>query len=355
MPTGAKVDSIDALINFRVALVKFREAAAAALGDAESEIHRVVSWVENDQDAFWTNQIRLRDDALRAAHEALRHKTIFKDSTGREPSAIEEKKAVARAQHRLEEARHKQEAVRRWGKYLNREVLLYRGQVQRFVTSVSHDVPAAIAHLGALINKLQEYEALTPGQAASLDPAAAAFFTESGMASMARGDSMPMADAPLYAHLRSRAPKPGVRSAAPERETPLTPWVVPPLSELAEPAIAALHVNWSGPNPTDKVILASGVETSARIFLDRASSDGGWYIGPIEPSEASVGLNIESVTVAELLSARPDWRQLLNLPAGYLAVIDRGGIVAILNDRDENIWTPHTLTPQTLASGQVMP
>lgn len=353
MPTGAKVESIDALANFRVALIKFREAGIAALGDAESEIHRVVDWIENEQEAFWTNQIRLRQDALRAAHEALRHKTIFKDSTGREPSAIEEKKAVARAQHRLEEAGHKLEAVRRWAKYLNREVLLYRGQVQRLVSSLAHDVPAAVAHLGALINTLQEYEALSPGEAASLDPAVAAYFTGSGTASMARGDLAAVEEPPLYAHLRSRAPKGSARSAAPERPFPPMQWTVPPFSELAEPVIAALHVNWAGVNPADRVILAGGVEKSGRIFLDRsagaaggASGDSGWYIGSVEAGEAIW----ESVTVAELLSARPDWRQALNLPAGHLVVIDRGGIVAILNDRDENVWSS-----RTPGDGEVVP
>jgi hypothetical protein len=339
MQQGARVESIDALARFRLALVKFRETAIAALGDAEGDIQRTLNWVENDQESFWMSQIRLRRDALGQARDSLRQKTIFKDSTGRPPSAVEEQKAVARAQQRLEEAQQKLAAVRHWGKFLQREVLLYRGQVQRFVTNVSSDVPAAIAQLGGLIAQLNEYVALAPDAAGAGGAAAREYSVAGGVASMTRGQA-PVVEQQQrpYVHLRSRAPKPEARAAAMEAQRIPSAWMAGQFNGQAAAGIASLSVDWTALNPADRVVIAAGAEGSPRIFLDHsagAAGDSGWYIAPVEEGE----VRLEWLAVADLLSVRPDWRQLLSLPAGCLAVIDRGGIVAVLNDHDENLWS----------------
>ena len=60
MSEGARVESIDALRNFKRALQKFAEAASVALGDAESEIQRTQIWLETEQRSHWNNQARIR-------------------------------------------------------------------------------------------------------------------------------------------------------------------------------------------------------------------------------------------------------------------------------------------------------
>jgi hypothetical protein len=180
MQIGAKVESVDALVTFRVALVKFAESANIAITGAESDVQRTIMWLDNDQTSYWNTQIRHRKEDLARALEALRAKTVFKDSTGRTPSAVEEQKAVTKAQMRLQEAEHKFVATKQWSKRLQKEMLLYKGAMQRFVTSVSSDVPAAANHLGQLVHAIQEYAALNPGAEVSVDPGLAAYFTESG-------------------------------------------------------------------------------------------------------------------------------------------------------------------------------
>ena len=72
MSEGARVESIDALKHFRVALFKFQEAANAALADAEGDLSSTLNWLENEQYMFWQNQIRKRHELLERAKEAVR-------------------------------------------------------------------------------------------------------------------------------------------------------------------------------------------------------------------------------------------------------------------------------------------
>ena len=59
---SARVHSIDTLRMFRIALIKFAEACGTALTDAESEMQRVVLWLEHDQISHWTSQVRKRTE-----------------------------------------------------------------------------------------------------------------------------------------------------------------------------------------------------------------------------------------------------------------------------------------------------
>src|SRR5688572_8182131 len=103
----ARIDSIAVLRELKVALAKFGEAANVALADAESEMMRLLNWVELEQNTYWQGQIRKRTDILSRAKEALRQKKLFKDATGRILSAVDEERAVLRAKAALEEAEQK--------------------------------------------------------------------------------------------------------------------------------------------------------------------------------------------------------------------------------------------------------
>lgn len=161
MSDSAHIDDIDALKLFRRALWKFAEVANVALGDAESEMQRVLLWLETEQRSYWQHQLRVRHEALQKAKDALRQKKLYKDSTGKYPSAVDEEKAVALAQRRLEEAETKLAAVRRYIPRLQREIQLYKGATQRFATTVQVDLPSAVHALDRITAKLEEYVALS--------------------------------------------------------------------------------------------------------------------------------------------------------------------------------------------------
>src|SRR4051812_42182899 len=98
----ARVESVDAIKAFRAAWLKFAEAANVALTEAEADAVGTLRWVENEQRTYWQNQVRKSTELVSRCNEALRHKKIFKDASGRTPSAIDEEKALAKAKRMKE-------------------------------------------------------------------------------------------------------------------------------------------------------------------------------------------------------------------------------------------------------------
>ena len=95
-------------------------------------------------------------------------KRIFKDSSGRQQSAVEEEKALKKAQMKLDEADFKIKAIKRALKRLEKEIPLYKGSVQRFATDLLVEVPAATAHLENMLVSLDAYASLdTPVEVTS--------------------------------------------------------------------------------------------------------------------------------------------------------------------------------------------
>src|SRR5690348_17267468 len=110
----ARVDSFDALNLFKAALWKFQESATIAPGDAESELHRIQRRLETEQQSFWQVQIRKRQEVVSRCKEAVRLRKVFKDSSGRQQSAVDEEKALQIAMRRLEGAEPKLAYTRKW-------------------------------------------------------------------------------------------------------------------------------------------------------------------------------------------------------------------------------------------------
>jgi hypothetical protein len=184
----ARVDSIETLKVFRVALIKFGEEANAALASAEAEMQRMLGWLERDQVSFWQMQIRKRQVLLERAQEALRMKKLFPDAAGRTPTPIDEEKAVRRCKAALEEAHEKLANCKKYSRVLQREIMNYKGGVQRFSTWVGAEIPSAVARLDRMVTTLEAYvslrAAMSPEQVR--DASLSAFGPPSPGGSMAR-------------------------------------------------------------------------------------------------------------------------------------------------------------------------
>jgi len=163
MSEGARIDSIDTLKHFRIALIKFAESANTALMDAESDMQQTLNWLENEQLSHWQTQIRKRHDIVERCKEAVRMKKLFKDSSGRTPSAVEEEKALRVAITRFEEAEQKLAATKKYSRVLQREIQTYKGSVQRFATSLTAEIPVAAAMLDKMLASLEQYVSLKAG------------------------------------------------------------------------------------------------------------------------------------------------------------------------------------------------
>src|SRR5688500_17406535 len=124
----ARVENIEAIQHFKRALWKFAEIANAALADAEADAAGVHRWLDTEQRVYWQSNVRKAQELVSRCDEALRHKKIFKDASGRTPSAVDEEKALAKAKRMKEHAEEKLENVRRYTPRLAREIMIYKGQ-----------------------------------------------------------------------------------------------------------------------------------------------------------------------------------------------------------------------------------
>jgi hypothetical protein len=191
----AHVDSIDALKELRAALWKFTEAANQSLSEGEADLQRTINWLEHEARHYWQGQIKRRTTNLGQAKQALAAKRAFARTDGTRQAAIEEQQAVAKAEQRLGDATDKLERCRQWARKLQREALQYRGLMQRLVTLVQMEIPAASGHLDALVASLEEYAAI---KSSSSDAQSGSLAASSGeaTASMARAPEDAEAPAP---------------------------------------------------------------------------------------------------------------------------------------------------------------
>ncbi len=359
MSTSARVGSIDALKDFRARLVKFAQSCRSALADAESDASRTLAWLSIEQKAYWESQFRKRTTELAHAQELLRHKRLFKTFDGTEPSIVDEQKAVVVAQRRQAEAAEKIKAVKHNTLRLEKELLLYRGQTQRFETILSGEVPVAVADLNGLIIALENYAALEPewAGAESGDSGGLAGVGSAGeeSASMARASTEGAGESglldnsePAASEVNSRRaawrPAPDDRTAAElvdSVELPGLVSAVAPISKKDRTKLSELMGSIGAEPAAGRVTVGTGMgpESGQRVLLERfvpvGPGDSGWYLGPIV-TDAKV--ECRSVQMVDLLALRPDWAAMLTLPAGFAVIMSAGSIAVVLDSQDRNRW-----------------
>lgn len=158
-----------ALRDFRVAMIKFIENVNVSLADADSDILRTTNWLELEQVPFWTTQIRKRQELVARCLDAVRQKTLYRDATGRPASAVDEQKALKKAQALLAEAEEKLVATKQYYRRIQKAHLEYRGQVSKLNLSLTGSLAECVAKLQALQDTVAAYGSNeTPTEATSM-------------------------------------------------------------------------------------------------------------------------------------------------------------------------------------------
>jgi hypothetical protein len=334
----ARVEDIEILKVFRAAMFKFAEASGVALADAESELHRTINWLENEQMSKWQNEHRKRQRILGEAREKLRMKKVFAGPAGTKQSTVDEEKLVKIATAKVLEAEQKILACKKWNRQLQKEMLMYKGQTQRFATAISVDIPLGAAVLGNMIVRLEAYASLAPQNASSA--------VSSSDASMTKdvGEEGPsLAD--VLQRLRDSTPGTPDRAGAAVEPIDLTKGSAERISDADRALIQSLAP--AGPAEMDDsatMVISTATVGKPRVYLQRLGSskpgDTGWYLAPAE-----VGANPFNVTVpmTDVLRARPDWLEIFSLPLGTLVVVDGGVVAAILTFEGKDLWAEATM------------
>lgn len=158
MSQFARVTSLDALREFKAALGEFAEQAGLALSEATSDVQRTIWWLQNTQVAHWQREIKKRGEKVAQAKADLNRVQI--QSNDARPSAVIERKALAAAQRRFDEAEEKLRRVRKWHMVLERELMLFRAGCAQIAGAVAGDLPMAIGRMDKMISSLEAYVAL---------------------------------------------------------------------------------------------------------------------------------------------------------------------------------------------------
>ena len=299
MAEGARIYSVDVVRQFRAALIKYAEVCNTALTSADSDIDRVLGWLERDQTMYWAGQVRKRHEHMIRCEEAVRQKKLFKGADGGTQSVVDEMKALATAKRRKEEAEVKTVAVKKAIMILRKEGQLYKGKVMRLGTTVTADLPKAVHRLDRQMELIDTYLSLQT-QGRGLDLAKAAEMMAGGNAGGPKT---------LLERLRARTPTPEQRQSAPfvtaDADHGLKQaWGAGAMADWQAKAMGALSIERSLPEPDHHVVAHPDVWQQPKIYIDRRDPtgdiDSGWYIGPAgdaDPAPDALAVAYQTVRV----------------------------------------------------------
>jgi len=161
MTQSARVTSIDAVQQFKEALCIFCEQARDAICQVQMESRRVVDWLLFEAPSYWERALRAAEKDLANAKADL-FRIQLQRSSGNRVDDIEQKKAVERAKHRIEEASEKLKSVQHWGRVAQRAHQEYEGRARRLADLVEGDPPPSVLFMEKVLETLDAYLQVAP-------------------------------------------------------------------------------------------------------------------------------------------------------------------------------------------------
>lgn len=340
MSDSANIKSLEAIKEFKVALAKFEEQARQALITAQTDIGRAISRMQNDYLAYWKHEYKRWERKLAEAKNELARLEL--QPRDQRPSAVVERKAIDRAEQNMRRAQDKVERVKRWGRELEKEADLCRGQLQQLDELIESDVPKAKAMVDRMLSELEQYVHM-----ATPDTGIAGVGAEQSASTGGMGRS----STPLFGSERgekdvdetvAHVPTIEQRKQAPA----LKDWpTVPEEAHLAASQRERLERLASQREPADRsqrIVVAPDAIAHSSLVLDRMAApvpgDGGWFLGGLlsaEQANEAITDSYRSTTVGELIKHRPDLEPVFALPPGTQVRIDQGRVIAVYDTRED--------------------
>src|SRR5690349_14121624 len=156
MSQGANVRSVEAIQQFKIALINFAEDAKNALGSVDMEIRTVRNWLVRDQLSYWQSQVKRCQERLSMARTEL-HRRKLSQSNSDSVSDTEQKEAVRDAQRKLHEAEDKVVRIKRWIPILEHAISEYDSQSQPLGDRLSGSFVATLHLLDRVLDALDSY------------------------------------------------------------------------------------------------------------------------------------------------------------------------------------------------------
>jgi hypothetical protein len=153
MAEQAKITSVEAIEQFRAALILFLSNARPALEEVSAEIARAKAWLQHDQRRLWETEFRQRQRKLEEAQQELFNARL---SSFQETTSLQQM-SVNKWQRAVRDAEEKLMRIKKWERELeNRSEPLIK-QAEQFHTFLSTEMPKAIAYLAQVVKTLEAY------------------------------------------------------------------------------------------------------------------------------------------------------------------------------------------------------
>jgi hypothetical protein len=159
MARSAKVLSIQALKDFRIAMINFVEEARSALGGVDMELKRMRDWLERDQLGYWQMQVKQRHEAMTMARTELHRRKISQQGSDA-VSDTEQKEALREAQRRLHAAEQKVEIVKKLIPIFHHAMSEYTARANPLADHLSGGMHRSLGSLEKMVQSLETYLAV---------------------------------------------------------------------------------------------------------------------------------------------------------------------------------------------------
>ena len=368
MADTARVTSIEALREFRDALGVFTDEAKQVLQQAHADVARRVRDIGVHQYDHWDAQLK------QAEERVVKAKVEIEQARWSKPeghSLVEERKALAVAQEDREHALERLNNCVRWRRQLDRESMLFRGQLEPLRRYLEGESPRAMRRLMDMAERLEDYVRLNAPQIAdreqrsggggrSAEPADAA--TPASAANPAAGSTTvtpgsptpaqpPAHDATEVATLRASAP-PAPPAGAPAASPDSIPRHVMTLHQRRGLASVASD---AGGAPLDlrTTVVAAGPTRHERLLVHHRAApahraDSGWRVFPHpdtvdhqrspDDDRSSESWDARSIAAADAVRHHPPLAELWRLPVGWTVITGPGGLVAVHDPAGRRRW-----------------
>ena len=97
MAQTANVRSIDAIKEFKIALITFAEEARVALSAAEMELNHTRNWLERDQLAYWKSQVKRCQEQVAKRRPTCSAASFHSRTATQSPTAIRRRRCEAQS------------------------------------------------------------------------------------------------------------------------------------------------------------------------------------------------------------------------------------------------------------------
>lgn len=153
MPGRAEVSSIDAIADFRSALLIYISKVRPLLDDSADEVFRTREWLRVTQRVHWENQIRIRTRELADAQQALFSAEMAK----LRPATNAELIAVQKARRALSEAEEKVRIIKGLTASFEKEAVPRLKQIENLRSVVGTDLQEGVQFLDRIVDTLDRY------------------------------------------------------------------------------------------------------------------------------------------------------------------------------------------------------